>query len=119
MLSDNCESHKEYNMELSVELKKRDKYTEKSKVDVSLDLDCRIILNKLNDLTKRKYSGLKEIRTALKAGYTKEQLLMVLSYKYDEWNESDIMSKYIRPSTLFSRINIDRYIEEMDNEGER
>lgn len=77
------------------------------------------VLEFLNKLTKKKYSSTREIERALNMGYKEEQLLMIIAYKYDEWAGSEVMCKYIRPSTLFNRINIDRYIEEMDNEDER
>lgn len=71
------------------------------------------VIDYLNEITNRDFkpveSNIKLIRARLKEGYKKEDFYVVINYQYEMWQGTE-WEKYLRPSTLFSAKNFDKYL---------
>jgi uncharacterized phage protein (TIGR02220 family) len=76
----------------------------------------RTAIRYLNQLTRKRYKedspyNMKFIENLLKQGYTEYDIYAVTYEQYIEWNTSDKMKKYLRPSTLYGNGKFDKYLE--------
>jgi len=75
------------------------------------------IIQFLNLKTGRRYRptqvNLNFIYARLKEGYTIEEIRAVIAMKVREWQYDDLMSKYLRPATLFNNVNFNQYAGEL------
>ena len=79
------------------------------------------VLGRLSELAGRSYKhtnkqNLKLIKELLAQGYTREDMLKVVEFKCDEWQDTRF-SEYVRPSTFFGH-NFEHYLH-MAHESER
>lgn len=83
--------------------------------------DAKQVLEFLNQKTGRRYqpvkANLEMIVARLKEGTTVDELRMVVAKKCREWAGDEKMSLYLRPKTLFSRLNYAQYQGELVNPG--
>ena len=98
---DNCLTDIEIEKELEIRNKNKEKetYIEKE------DLQCREIIEHLNNVTGCNYKTDSEntimlIKRHMKEGYKKEDFINVIDKKYKEWKGTET-EKYVRPETLF------------------
>ena len=80
-----------------------------------LDLEAPILY--LNEKAKRKFdSKLSANRDLVKARYNEGRSLgdfkQVINKKVSDWLSDEKMMKYLRPSTLFNRVNFENYLNE-------
>ncbi len=88
------------------------KKTKKKRNKIIIDHeDIYIILDYLNDMNNSRFTDIKFIRRNLKRGANVKDMKMVIDLKINEWGGSDLMSKYIRPSTLFGQ-KYDEYLNQ-------
>ena len=53
------------------------------------------------------------VKQLLKQGYDKADIKSVIAKKNREWSNSEKMSGYIRPATLFGKKNFEQYLGEL------
>lgn len=83
------------------------------------------VLNHLNELLGKEYrysTGkendvfLKLISARVNEGHTEKQLKAVSYHRHQLWRDDPMMSKFIRPATLFNREKFHSYIAELPEE---
>ena len=67
------------------------------------------VLEHFNRVTGRKFQKPKGLASILKAGYTVEDVKLVIEYQAKEWMGTD-MQKYLRPETLFRESKFEGYL---------
>lgn len=85
---------------------------------ISFVNDCKNIIEYLNNKlnTNYKYNSSinkKAIIARLNEGYNLEDFKKVIDKKYEEWKDDPKMSKYLRPSTLFSN-KFESYLNQLE-----
>lgn len=79
-------------------------------------VDFAALINYLNKKSGRSFHNTETNRKLIKArlndGFTKKDFQIVIAYKSAEWKDNPDMSKYLRPSTLFSPSHFDNYLNE-------
>lgn len=73
-----------------------------------------VVISHLNTQSGRNFKPLSArnldlIKHALDKGYTQEDLIAIANHKCAQWQHIDSMRPYIRPSTLFSISNLNKY----------
>jgi len=81
------------------------------------EIDIIYIVEQLNLIAKKSFSAetaetKKHISARLKK-YSKEDCVAVVKYKCKQWLSDLVMSKYIRPNTLFNESKFESYYQEM------
>lgn len=83
------------------------------------------VMQKFNEITGKNFSvshPAKEYKNKiiaqLKDGYTPEELIEVVAYKFKEWGDVKEMAKYVNPKTLFSG-KFSAYLEESRDESQQ
>ena len=61
-------------------------------------------------------ANLKLITARLSEGSSESELLAVINYKCNEWENDPKMAKYIRPATLFNAEKFNQYVGELEVE---
>lgn len=88
-----------------------------SNVKNKLDQDIQEVISYLNKLKGSSFrlsdSSTKHIKARMKDGYSLDQCKSVIYAKVNEWKDNDLMSKYLRPKTLFSKENFENYLQEL------
>lgn len=86
------------------------------KNDKIMDQKIDQVIQILNEKTGRGFKGSqpdrKVIRGRIRDGYSLEDFELVISTKTDQWLNDEEMSKFLRPSTLFSPSKFDSYLQE-------
>lgn len=99
----------ETNNNMSSKLDETDSETEK------VSLDFKEFFDYLNKVTGRSFKNIKSnqklVSARLKAGYTKQDLKLVIDYKTSEWKGTEY-EKYLQPSTLFRASKFDEYLNQ-------
>jgi uncharacterized phage protein (TIGR02220 family) len=76
------------------------------------------ILTLLNQATGSKFreipKNLTKIKTLLKQGFTREQIIEVIQLKVIQWKNNPKMAGYLRPDTLFRESNFENYTNEVE-----
>jgi len=85
---------------------------------------CKQIIDFLNLKTGRHYSvNSKAIQDILRARYNENRTIkdckLVIASKCRDWLTDDRMNKYLRPATLFRRMNFDSYLVEAKQKIEK
>lgn len=98
-------------------INKYDKYDKNGKKKDTLSSRCALIINYLNEKTKRGYgienkSTVDLIRARLNEGRTVKDFQDVIDKKVEDWLTDDKMVNYLRPSTLFNRTKFENYLNE-------
>lgn len=79
------------------------------------------LLEYFNDKAGKSYkpieSNLKQLRGRL-GEYSKDEIKSVIDFKVREWGKDKIMSKYLRPETLFNATKCAGYVEESKKKEE-
>ncbi len=57
---------------------------------------------------------LEMIEARIKEGYTLEDIKAVIAMKVREWMHDEVMTKFLRPATLFARSNFSNYVGFVD-----
>lgn len=98
---DNCltDIEEEKEIEYRKKNKEGEAYIEKD------DLQCKEIIEHLNNVTGCEYrtdskNTINFIKQHMKEGYKKEDFISVINKKYKEWKDTE-REKYVRPETLF------------------
>ncbi|MBS0950554.1 conserved phage C-terminal domain-containing protein [Weissella minor] len=84
--------------------------------DVSLSSSTKKLLEKINELSGRKFRLTDSAKRLVKprlADYSLEELLDMLDYKWNDWADWDGRYKAFQPETLFRAKNTDKYIASM------
>jgi uncharacterized phage protein (TIGR02220 family) len=72
-------------------------------------------LNKKTGKTFRAVNGnLDKIKARLASGITEKEIIGVIDMKYDEWHLDRVMSKYLRPETLFGATKFESYYADLN-----
>jgi len=84
------------------------------------EIDIIYIVGQLNLIAKKSFSAetaetKKHISARLKK-YSKEDCVAVVKYKCKQWLSDLVMSKYIRPNTLFNESKFESYYQEMKSD---
>ena len=83
---------------------------------------ARQILQFLNDKTNRDFqpvaANLDLLVARLKEGYTPGKLRQIVACKCQQWLKDDKMRQYLRPATLFARLNCAQYRGELIPESQ-
>lgn len=86
----------------------------KSKTEEAIE-----IIRFLNEKAGRNYRptpvNLKFILARFKEGYTTQDIKSVIAMKVREWQHDDVMSKYLRPATLFNCEKFNQYAGELND----
>lgn len=92
------------------------KDTSKDNINCALKETCLEALNFLNEKVGRSYkpvrANLDLIKARLKEGYTKDEILHVITIKSSQWLTDVAMEKYLRPATLFNASKFSQYVAE-------
>lgn len=59
---------------------------------------------------------LKLLKSLEKDGVTYEDAVKVIDYKYKQWANDRVMSRYLVPATLFANTNFHKYLDEAEND---
>ncbi len=99
--ADNCPT----DIEEDKEIEKRNKNKEIETYREKDDLQCKEIIEHLNNVTGCEYrtdskNTINLIKQHIKEGYKKEDFISVINKKYKEWKDTE-REKYVRPETLF------------------
>lgn len=54
----------------------------------------------------------KLVISLIESGYTENDIKRVIRSKYHQWNGSETLHHFIRPSTIFRRSNFENYVQE-------
>lgn len=84
--------------------------------DASLSSATKKLLEKINELSGRKFRLTDSAKRLVKprlADYSLEELLDMLDYKWNDWADWDGRYKAFQPETLFRAKNTDKYIASM------
>jgi len=89
-----------------------------------LESDVTDIIQEFNKITGKSYRAKTEsyrskVRGRFTDGYTKEDMLAVIRYKFNEWKGDRKMEKFITPDTLFRPGHFDRYLNEIPNDQKK
>lgn len=72
------------------------------------------VLNHLNTVTGSKFrkckSSLENIRARLRENYSVEQLILIVDYKHEQWQDTKYY-EYMQPTTLFRPTKFDGYLQ--------
>lgn len=75
------------------------------------------VLEFLNEKTGRHFrpvaTNLRFIEARLRDGHTEQQLKVIVTRKYAHWHGDPKMDEYLRPATLFNRVNCEQYRGEL------
>ena len=99
--ADNCPTDIEEDKEIEKINKNKEIETYREKDD----LQCKEIIEHLNNVTGCEYrtdskNTINLIKQHIKEGYKKEDFISVINKKYKEWKDTE-REKYVRPETLF------------------
>lgn len=89
----------------SKEIDKDDKYIDR----------IRSLLDTITEITKVKYQSAGHgisIRSRLAEGYHHDELMSIIHLKAEEWKGTEFF-RYLRPETLFSKKNAEKYLNEV------
>lgn len=79
---------------------------------------AREALDFLNRKTGRNFRPvsvhLEMIEARIKEGYSLEDIKAVIAMKCREWMHDEVMTKFLRPATLFARSNFSNYVGFVD-----
>ena len=67
------------------------------------------VLDHFNKVTGRQFQKPKGLASILKAGYSVDDVKLVIEYQAKEWMGTD-MQKYLRPETLFRESKFEGYL---------
>ncbi|MHA7611561.1 conserved phage C-terminal domain-containing protein [Weissella viridescens] len=87
--------------------------------DVSLVSATKQIIEKINQLSGRKFRVTDSAKRLVKprlVDYTLDELLEMLEYKWNDWSDWDGRYNAFQPETLFRAKNTDKYIASMQAE---
>jgi len=81
------------------------------------DLEIDEIIGYFNIKTSRNISPSSKknyslIIFLLRKGYAIEDFKIVIDIKFSQWVNNHTMKQYLRPETLFNRVNFPRYLQE-------
>ena len=98
-------------------INKNDKNVKNDKKRDTLSSRCVLIINYLNEKTRRNYSTKNKstvdlIHARFNEGRTIKDFFDVIDKKVDDWLTDDKMMKYLQPSTLFNRTKFENYLNE-------
>ena len=103
----NIECNNKCNTDIEIEKEKRNRIKNKEKETYleKEDLQCKEIIEHLNNVTGCDYktdskNTIMLIEKHIKEGYKKEDFISVIDKKYKEWKDTE-REKYVRPETLF------------------
>jgi uncharacterized phage protein (TIGR02220 family) len=91
--------------------KEKDKVKDKGK-----EKECQEVIDHLNKKTNRSYKLTSKHQSLISArlkDYTVRQLKDVINIKFNQWNNDQKMSIYLRPETLFNATKFESYIQEV------
>lgn len=85
--------------------------------EVSKNNNHTLIIQYLNHKAHKQFrtnskASIRLIQARLKEGYTVEHFYQVIDYKVSQWLHDRRMCHYVRPSTLFSAIHFENYVNE-------
>lgn len=99
-----------------VSTNKNDKNEKKKDMSAKPTIDYRKIIDYLNLQSGHKYRVTDKTRSLihgrLAEGFTEHDFGLVIHYKSLEWKDSQEMSRYLRPNTLFAPSHFDDYVNE-------
>lgn len=102
---------------ITKELKEPLNIKTKNIVEMNLDV-TQFVIEYLNDKTGKQFKAdstatRKFINGRIKDGYTQEDFIRVIDLKVSQWSNEPGFNVFLRPSTLFSPINFENYVNEL------
>lgn len=85
-------------------------------IDFETETPSETVISYLNKLTGSSFSPKREdtvssISARLKEGFTVDDLLLVVEFKFAEWFKNEEMNQYLRPITLFGKKKFEGYVQ--------
>ena len=121
------------NRRLALEVSKRKNYAEsrrKNRSDPKTYVphmeneninEIKDVIDCFNNICGTKFrhteGNIKAIGARFKEGYTKENCVLVITRKYDQWKSDPEMSKFIRIETIFRPSKFESYLNEKPTES--
>lgn len=79
---------------------------------IALRVLARLSKRTGRDYTARPDPHVRHISARLRAGYTEDDLRLIVWHKANAWLGNERMEAYVRPSTLFSKLHFPEYLVE-------
>jgi len=115
----NTKSNNIKEKENSVKEKEKENRIKKESIEILKILNQNYVhyMKKYHQKNIRGYRAIEThlitIRSRLKAGFTKQQLIDVIGQKLCQWMKDEKKALWIRPSTLFRKSNFDNYFDQL------
>lgn len=100
-----------------------EKQKKRKSADTELHRQAIQVLDRLNDMSGKHFrpvpANLNLIEARLRGGATVLECIQVLANRCNEWQGDEKMEKYLRPKTIFNRVNFENYAGEIPARAEQ